>query len=197
MSTNQDKKMRLEEDRLPEEVDRVDPAIAPNTPRVTVPGYAPSGWLETKATPDDRANETAHLESAPERTSRSSLDGVALDQDVSVVQNAFTRTAESIQLEVCERLSADDCLDASDVLVSVSDGEVILEGQVVDRRSKQRAENIARSVDGVTQVYNRVEVTKGVLVELGDRILGQDEEGSGHSGSGTKNAPRAHPLARV
>lgn len=217
MSTHQDTKARLEEDGVSEEGDRVDPASwplrddsasggagetdggpqprglgrlpTPSAPRVTVPGYAPSEWLEKKADPDDR--ERAPFESASQRSSYSSLDGVAMDQDVPVESDEFSRTAEVIQHEVCERLSADDCLDASDVLVSVSDGEVMLEGQVVDRRSKQRAEDIARSVHGVKQVHNRVEATKGVLAELGERILGSDDVDHGHSGSGTKNVPRA------
>jgi osmotically-inducible protein OsmY len=134
-------------------------------------------------------NEDAPPELGAVRSSVSSLDGVALDHAVSRVENSYFRSADAIQQQVCQRLSDDEQLDASGVLVSVSDGEVILEGCVSDRPAMQRAEHIARSVEGVTEVYNRVEVEKSVLAELGDRIFGSGADKQNHSGSGTKNAP--------
>ncbi len=164
-------------------------AATPSVPRVTVPGYPPTDWLERKEPDEERVNETAPRESDAARSSVSSLDGVALDYEVPRVKNPVVRSADAIQQQICERLSDDEQLDASGVLVSVSDGEVILEGAVSDRPSMQRAEHIARSVDGVTEVYNRVEVEKSVLAELGDRLFGNGADTQNHSGSGTKNAP--------
>jgi Flp pilus assembly secretin CpaC len=89
---------------------------------------------------------------------------------------------------VCDRLSADDEVDASDITVTVKAGEVTLEGTVPDRRSKHRAEDIADAVSGVKDVHNSLRAQKGILQEIGDRISGNETEQHGHSGSGTRNS---------
>jgi hypothetical protein len=94
--------------------------------------------------------------------------------------------------DVCDRLSDDDEIDARDISVSISRGEVTLSGTVSDRYIKRRAEHIAASVRGVTDVHNRLRTRKGLLRELGDTIVGESaEEHHGHRGSGTR-APH-HP----
>jgi len=100
----------------------------------------------------------------------------------------YTRSDERIREDICDRLSADDEVDASDITVTVAKTEVTLEGSVPDRHSKRRAEDIAESVTGVTEVHNRLRSNKGVIQEVGDKIMGRGTEG-GHAGSGTRNAP--------
>jgi osmotically-inducible protein OsmY len=100
----------------------------------------------------------------------------------------YTRSDERIREDVCDRLSDDDEVDASDVTVTVRDGEVTLEGTVNDRRAKHRAEDIADNVRGVKDVHNRLSARKGMLQEIGDRITGKEENAHGHAGSGTKNS---------
>jgi osmotically-inducible protein OsmY len=100
----------------------------------------------------------------------------------------YTRSDERIREDICDRLSADDEVDASDITVTVAKTEVTLEGSVPDRHSKRRAEDIAESVTGVTEVHNRLRSNKGVMQEVGDKIMGRGTEG-GHAGSGTRNAP--------
>ena len=100
----------------------------------------------------------------------------------------YTRSDERIREDICDRLSADDEVDASDITVTVTKTEVTLEGSVPDRHSKRRAEDIAESVTGVTEVHNRLRSNKGVIQEVGDKIMGRGSEG-GHAGSGTRNAP--------
>jgi hypothetical protein len=101
----------------------------------------------------------------------------------------YTRSDERIREDVCDRLSDDDEVDASDITVTVKDGEVILEGSVPDRRSKHRAEDIAESVGGVRDVTNSLRRQKGLLQEMGDRMTGRaDAEQHGHTGSGTRNS---------
>jgi hypothetical protein len=101
----------------------------------------------------------------------------------------YTRSDDRIREDVCDRLSYDDEVDASDITVTVQQGEVTLEGTVEDRRAKHRAEDIADSVNGVKDVHNRLRSRKGFIQEVGDRLMGREEEMMGHSGSGTRNAP--------
>lgn len=101
----------------------------------------------------------------------------------------YVRSDERIREDVSDRLSDDDELDASDITVTVSKSEVTLEGSVPDRHSKRRAEDIAESVSGVTEVHNRLRANKGLMQEVGDKLMGRETETGGHAGSGTRNAP--------
>jgi hypothetical protein len=51
-------------------------------------------------------------------------------------------------------------LDASEIEVNVSSGEVTLTGTVSDRDQKFRAENIADGVGGVNDVHNQLRVRR-------------------------------------
>ena len=70
----------------------------------------------------------------------------------------YRRSDERIKEDVNDRLSDDYYLDASDVEVSVSNTEVTLTGTVRNRNDKRRAEDLADSVSGVTNVENRLRV---------------------------------------
>jgi hypothetical protein len=99
----------------------------------------------------------------------------------------YKRTDERIREDVCDRLSRDDEVDASDISVRVQNGEVILEGTTETRGQKRRAEEIAANVSGVDDVHNNVRVRKTLLNELKDKVTGNEERGDGHAGSGTKS----------
>lgn len=70
----------------------------------------------------------------------------------------YRRSDERIKEDVNDRLSDDYYVDASDVEVMVSNTEVTLTGTVNSREDKRRAEDIAESVSGVTNVENRLRV---------------------------------------
>jgi osmotically-inducible protein OsmY len=70
----------------------------------------------------------------------------------------YRRSDERIKEDVNDRLSDDYYIDASDVEVSVQNQEVTLTGTVTSREDKRRAEDIAESVSGVTNVENRLRV---------------------------------------
>jgi osmotically-inducible protein OsmY len=70
----------------------------------------------------------------------------------------YRRSDERIKDDVNDRLSDDHFLDASDIDVNVEDSVVILTGHVSDRWDKRRAESIAESVSGVSNVENRLRV---------------------------------------
>jgi hypothetical protein len=68
----------------------------------------------------------------------------------------YQRSDERIRELVCESLTDDDQVDASNIEVSVSRGEVTLSGTVDDRRTKRAAEDCAYSVSGVRDVQNQL-----------------------------------------
>ncbi len=73
---------------------------------------------------------------------------------------SYRRSDESIQDEVCRKLTDDPSIDASDIEVTVSECEVILQGKVDSRTSKRRLEDLVESVRGVSHVENRVRIQK-------------------------------------
>lgn len=73
----------------------------------------------------------------------------------------YQRSDERIHEEVCERLTDDHDVDASEIEVTVSGAAVSLSGSVTDRFAKRRAEDIAESVPGVKDVQNGIRVARG------------------------------------
>jgi osmotically-inducible protein OsmY len=72
----------------------------------------------------------------------------------------YQRSDERLREEVSDRLMADDQIDASDIEVTVANGEVALTGTVDDRRAKRRAEDCAEQVMGVRDVMNHIRVQR-------------------------------------
>ncbi|WP_204985738.1 BON domain-containing protein [Microvirga pakistanensis] len=70
----------------------------------------------------------------------------------------YTRSDERIHEDVCERLTEDRFIDASNVEVTVKDGEVTLSGTVASRGLKRRAEDLAELASGVRHVQNNLRV---------------------------------------
>ncbi len=78
----------------------------------------------------------------------------------------YQRSDERIQEEVCARLTQHGGIDATDVDVSVENGEVTLSGTVESRVQKRLAEDAAESVPGVRDVHNRLRI------QAQDRVVG-------------------------
>jgi hypothetical protein len=72
----------------------------------------------------------------------------------------YRRSDERIRDEVCDRLTDDALVDATDIAVRVRHGLVTLEGTVRDRAQKHRAEDLAAGVTGVADVENRIRVPR-------------------------------------
>jgi hypothetical protein len=73
----------------------------------------------------------------------------------------YRRSDERIREDVSDRLTDDSWLDASNIEVSVDDGEVTLSGSVDSRDAKRRAEDLAERVSGVGDVQNQLKVRRG------------------------------------
>ena len=76
----------------------------------------------------------------------------------------YVRSDEKIQDDINDKLYHDSYVDASDLEISVKDGEVILSGTVNDKSSKRRAEDLAENITGVNDVTNNIKVNKSTAV---------------------------------
>lgn len=99
----------------------------------------------------------------------------------------YTRTDERIREDVCDRLSWHDEVDATDIGVSVANGEVTLDGTVDTRHMKRLAEDIVEDVPGVVDVHNTIRVNKPMLTELKEKLTGETGEHH-YANTGTRGA---------
>lgn len=74
---------------------------------------------------------------------------------------AYTRSDTRIYEDVCDRLSDDPWIDATDIEVTVQDGRVSLCGTVDERRAKRRSQEIVEAISGVREVDNRLRTEPG------------------------------------
>lgn len=72
----------------------------------------------------------------------------------------YQRPDERIREDVCDLLTVDEEVDATDIEVTVASGVVTLGGSVDERRIKWLAEEIATRCLGVKEVQNRLRVTR-------------------------------------
>ena len=72
----------------------------------------------------------------------------------------YRRSDERIEEDINERLTQHPFLDATELQVSVQNGDVVLSGIVDDRNAKRIAEDIAESVSGVKDIQNQIRVNK-------------------------------------
>ncbi|WP_296597867.1 BON domain-containing protein [Phenylobacterium sp.] len=84
----------------------------------------------------------------------------------------YQRSDDRISDEAHQRLTDDPWLDATEVNVSVSGGEVTLSGTVDSREAKHRAERIVEDVSGVKHVQNNLRVTAGSYFTTAGRGYG-------------------------
>jgi hypothetical protein len=81
----------------------------------------------------------------------------------------YKRSDDRIEEEINERLTRHGMVDATDIEVSVQNGEVTLRGVVDSRQAKRIAEDIVDSVSGVKEVTNQIKVKqRGETSERGE-----------------------------
>jgi len=88
----------------------------------------------------------------------------------------YKRSDERINDDAHQRLTDDPWLDASNVNVSVSGGEVTLSGTVANREAKHRAERCVEDISGVSHVQNNLRIDSGGFLTnpgkgYGDSVL--------------------------
>lgn len=70
----------------------------------------------------------------------------------------YVRSDERIKEEACDRLMRHGQVDATNIEVEVSSGEIILRGEVDSRRTKRLAEDILDDIPGVRDISNQLRV---------------------------------------
>jgi osmotically-inducible protein OsmY len=93
----------------------------------------------------------------------------------------YTRSDERIKDDVCEHLYHANDIDLSDVSIESKNGTLILEGTVPERRMKHRIEDIAEQCIGVSDVENRIRVSR----DGGMQAMGPERSDTRKSGSST------------
>lgn len=97
----------------------------------------------------------------------------------------YMRSDARIADDLIDRLTEDNLLDASEILVMVENGVATLTGEVPARWMKRRAEDIAADVSGMRDVRNQLIVDPGVKAfgPPGSAVRSGDQYGSGFSSS--------------
>ena len=72
---------------------------------------------------------------------------------------SYKRSDQRIMEDIFEAVSAEMTLDSSDVEINITNGEVVLSGNVRDRRDKWRIEDLVENISGVTHIENRIRIT--------------------------------------
>lgn len=98
----------------------------------------------------------------------------------------YVRSDERIADDIIDRLTDDEHIDASEILVMVENGVVTLTGDVPERHMKHRAEDLVANARGVRDVHNAIRIDPGVdaFGRRGEAVRsGRDQLGSGFSSS--------------
>jgi len=84
----------------------------------------------------------------------------------------YQRSDARVFEDICDRLTVDPRIDASDVEVDVKGAEVTLRGSVRSRDEKRYAEDVVEHVMGVRDVNNHLKVTRP------DQVIGNARSGA-------------------
>jgi hypothetical protein len=102
--------------------------------------YGYGGFREDLAYREDWMNEGPHTGRGPK---------------------GYLRPDERIEEDANECLTRHGALDATNITVTVDNGEITLEGTVDSRRGKRLAEDALETISGVRDIHNRLRVAKG------------------------------------
>jgi hypothetical protein len=94
----------------------------------------------------------------PLRTPSATVTGVMPSGHRGKGPASYQRSDDRIRELICEALTEDDRIDATNIEVSVKNGEVALVGTVDDRQMKRVAEDVVESIGGVKDVQNQIRV---------------------------------------
>ncbi len=101
----------------------------------------------------------------------------------------YKRSDDRIREDVCEQLTRHPGVDASDIEITVRDGDVTLAGTVPERQMKRIAEDVVEDISGVTDVSNHLRVNRTVTgTSTSTTMSGRDmSRDNGITGTSTVN----------
>lgn len=106
----------------------------------------------------------------------------------------YQRSDERLKEVVCERLSEDDHIDASEISLEVKNGEVTLSGQVPERSMKYHAEDLIEQC-GVREIHNNLRVQSGSR-SASTTASGMQSGSAAQSGQGSGMSDKASSEGR-
>lgn len=109
----------------------------------------------------------------------------------------YTRSDERIREDANDRLTEDPLVDASDITVTVNNGEITLDGTVHSRLSKRRAEDCVEDISGVKHVQNNLRVQEAVATGAGSGAWPAGRSGSTETGSLSQSGSTATSSEKV
>jgi len=84
----------------------------------------------------------------------------------------YQRSDARVFEDICDRLTVDPRIDASDIEVDVKGAEVTLRGSVRSREEKRYAEDVVEQVMGVREVNNHLKISRS------DHVIGTARSGA-------------------
>jgi len=127
----------------------------------TARDYGDRPYVDRTSYSDDRYSSARWNQAAP-----------ATGQYAGRGPRGYKRGDERIREDVCDRLTDESRIDASDIDVTVADGEVTLAGSVRSREEKRFAEDLIERISGVRDVNNHLKVKSA------DEVIGTARSGS-------------------
>lgn len=128
-------------------------------------GWAPGGYdtgyrggRENQRSWWDRASDEVSSWMGDEEAERRRRLDYARGGHYGKGPRGYTRSDDRIREDIHDRLTDDWMLDATNITVTVSSGEITLDGTVNSREDKRRAEDLAEHVSGVRHVQNNLRV---------------------------------------
>lgn len=96
----------------------------------------------------------------------------------------YTRSDDRIREDANDRLTEDSRVDATHITVSVASGELTLNGTVMNRDAKRRAEDCVEDISGVKHVQNNLRVqTTGAVAGSAGSAMGSSATEKSTTGS--------------
>jgi osmotically-inducible protein OsmY len=114
-----------------------------------------------------------HVAISYSEVQEAATEGVSVrvtNQEIANLPQYKRRAAEDVAQELHERLDASPA-DMSQAEVQVEAGIVTLAGWVPSQAARRRAESIARSIDGVIDVENRLVTDKALCAQITSALL--------------------------
>lgn len=121
---------------------------------LTLPMIACSG--QERETEQEVGN--TEVETETETDAAGNVEEVETETESDRVDADVDLDDAGITAKVKTRLGADEAVSALDINVDTKDGVVTLTGNVADQAAKDKAEELARATEGVSQVVNNLTV---------------------------------------
>jgi hypothetical protein len=139
----------------------------------------PSDWRQSRGDwPEDRGDERTARDTQRWRSDMLRYGGwgslasaAGMGEHRGRGPRGYRRSDDRIREDVCDFLTDDPGVDATDIEVLVQNGEVTLSGEVSTRAEKRRAEDLVESLSGVSDVHNRLRTREPGLLERAAEAL--------------------------